>query len=151
MSTETNKAIVRRMSEQVWNQHRVDLLEEFYTEDVIHHVAGFPSLSGLEMVRKEAAMILNAYPDLQGTFEDGIAEGDKVVVSWTKRCTHQGELLGIPPTGKQITTSGVTIYRLVNGKIAEEWRWNDDLSEFQQLGAIPAPKLKIPNISDPAT
>ena len=138
MSTETNKATVRRMNEQVWNQQRVDLLEEFYTEDVVHHVAGFPSLSGLEMVRKEAAMILNAYPDFQGTFEDGIAEGDKVVISWTKRCTHQGELLGIPPTGKQVTTTGISIVRLENGKIAEVWFWNEDLSEFQQLGVIPA-------------
>ncbi len=138
MSTETNKAIVRRMSEQVWNKRRVDLLEEFYTEDTVFHAASFPSRSGLEAVREGVAMLLNAYPDIQVTIEGEIAEGENVAVRWTKRCTHQGELLGIPPTGKQVSTAGINIYRLVNGKIAEEWLWNDNLSEFQQLGVIPA-------------
>lgn len=138
MSTETNKATVRRMNEQVWAKQRVDLVEEFYTEDTVFHTASFPSLSGLEAMRKYAEYVLNAYPDLQATLEDEIAEGDKVVVRWTKRCTHQGELAGIPPTGKQVTTTGITIYRLVNGKIAEQWLWNDNLSEFQQLGVVPA-------------
>jgi steroid delta-isomerase-like uncharacterized protein len=138
MSTETNKAIVRRMGEQVWNKHRVDLVEEFYTEDTVIHTPGSPPLSGLEAMKKYVTVVLNAYPDLQGTEEDMIAEGDKVVVRGTKRCTHQGELLGIPPTGKQVTTTLIFIYRLVNGKVAEAWLWNDNLSEFQQLGVIPA-------------
>jgi steroid delta-isomerase-like uncharacterized protein len=140
MSTETNKAIVRRMYEQVWSKHQVDLVEEFYTEDTILHAASFPSRSGLEAVREDVAMMLNVYPDIQVAEEDMIAEGDKVVVRWTMRATHQGELLGIPPTGKQVTTTLIIIYRLVNGKIAEEWLLNDDLSEFQQLGVAPAQK-----------
>ncbi len=138
MSTETNKAIVRRMNEQVWNKHQVDLVDEFYTEDIVYHHSGFPSFSGLEAMRKFVAIVLNAYPDLHGTEEDMIAEGDKVVVRGSKRCTHQGELLGIPPTGKQVKTTMTGIFRLVNGKIAEVWFWNDNLSEFQQLGVIPA-------------
>jgi steroid delta-isomerase-like uncharacterized protein len=140
MSTETNKAIVRRMYEQVWSKHQVDLVEEFYTKDAVYHTPGSLSLSGLEGVRKFVAMMLNVYPDIQVAEEDMIAEGDKVVVRWTMRATHQGELLGIPPTGKQVTTTLIIIYRLVNGKIAEEWLLNDDLSEFQQLGVAPAQK-----------
>ena len=89
-------------------------------------------------MRKYVAVVLNAYPDIQGTIEDEIAEGDKVVVRASKRCTHQGELMGIPPTGRQVTTTMTAIYRLVNGKIAEIWFWNDNLSEFQQLGVVPA-------------
>jgi steroid delta-isomerase-like uncharacterized protein len=138
MSTETNKAIVRREMEQVWNKHRVDLVEEFYTEDTVFHTPGFPPLSGLEAMKKYVTVVLNAYPDIQVTIEDEIAEGDKVVVRWTMRATHQGELLGIPPTGKQITNAGISIYRLVNGKIAEEWFWPDNLNSFQQMGVIPA-------------
>jgi steroid delta-isomerase-like uncharacterized protein len=138
MSTETNKAIVRRMYEQVWSKHQVDLVEEFFTEDTVLHAASFPSRSGLEAVREDLAMMLNAYPDMQVTIEDEIAEGDKVVLRWTMRATHQGELLGIPPTGKQITNAGISIYRLVNGKIAEEWFWPDNLNSFQQMGVIPA-------------
>ncbi len=138
MSNETNKATVRRLEEQVWNKRRVDLVEEFYTEDTILHAASFPSRSGLEAVREDLAMLLNAYPDIQVTIEDEIAEGDEVVVRWTMRATHQGELLGIPPTGKQVTNAGISIYRLVNGKIAEEWFWPDNLSSFQQMGVIPA-------------
>jgi predicted ester cyclase len=138
MSTETNKAIVRRMSEQVWNAHQVDLVDEFFTEDIVYHPSNFPSFSGLEAMKKYVAIVLNAYPDIQGFGEDVIAEGDKVVVRGSKKCTHQGELVGIPPTGKQVTTTMTAIYRLVNGKIAEVWFWNEDLSEFQQLGVIPA-------------
>ena len=138
MSTETNKAIVRRLEEQVWNKHRLDLFEEFYTEDTILHAASFPSRSGLQAVKEDVAMMLNVYPDIQVAEEDMIAEGDEVVLRWTMRGTHQGELLGIPPTGKQITNAGISIYRLVNGKIAEEWFWPDNLNSFQQMGVIPA-------------
>jgi steroid delta-isomerase-like uncharacterized protein len=138
MSTETNKAIVRREMEQVWNKHRLDLVEEFFTEDAVVHAASFPSRSGLEAVREDLATMLNAYPDIQVNIEDEIAEGDKVVVRWTMRATHQGELFGIPPTGKQITNAGINIYRLVNGKIAGEWFWPDNLNSFQQMGVIPA-------------
>ena len=138
MSTETNKAIVRQMNVQVWNEQRVDLIEEFFTEDIVFYAIGFQTFSGLEAMRNYVGMVLNAYPDLHGALDDEIAEGDKVVVRGSKRCTHQGELLGIPPTGKQVTTTLTAIYRLVNGKIAEVWFFNDNVSELQQLGVIPA-------------
>ena len=78
-----------------------------------------------------------AFPDLHETVEDIFAEGDKVVTRFTMRGTHQGELMGIPPTGKQVTMTGMTIHRIVSGKIVEDWVVADFLGMMQQLGTIP--------------
>lgn len=137
MSTETNKAIVQRYTEQVWNQQRRELFEEFIAENVVHH--GIPASPGLEGMKQGYDMSLKASPDLQLTIDDAIAEGDKVVARWTSRGTHQGELLGIPGTGKQMTQSGVSIYRLANARIVELWFLADNMSLMQQLGVIPTP------------
>jgi steroid delta-isomerase-like uncharacterized protein len=139
MSTETNIATVRRMIDQVWNERRLDLIEEFFTEDVLHHVVGSPSSSGLETLKESTAMALNAFPNLRLTFEDAIAEGDKVAARWTMTGTQKGELMGMPATGKQVTQSGMTFYRLSNAKIAELWFLADNLGLMQQLGVVPAP------------
>ncbi len=72
------------------------------------------------------------------TIEDVIASGDQVVTRWTARGTHQGELQGIPPTGKQVTVTGMTLARIENGQIVEEWNNFDQLGMMQQIGAIPA-------------
>jgi steroid delta-isomerase-like uncharacterized protein len=138
MSIETNKATVRRMNEQLWNEGRVDLIGEFFTEDNVSHNAGLPSSSGLEELKAGVVMAQNAYADLKLNFGDLIAEGDKVAYTWTLRGVHQGELYGIPPTGKQVTTSGVTINRLVNGRIVETWMFPDTMGLMQQLGVVPA-------------
>ena len=137
MSTETNKAIVERYGEQVWNERRRELFEEFYIENVVHH--GIPSVPGLEGIKIGYDRTLNAFPDLRVTGDDVIAEGDKVVTRWTMRGTHQGELTGIPATGKQVTQSGVSIFRLANARIVEVWVLADNMSLMQQLGVIPAP------------
>ncbi|MEJ2598613.1 MAG: ester cyclase [Anaerolineales bacterium] len=138
MSTETNKATVRRMIERVWNEHRLDLVEEFYSEDVILHSAGNPAGSGLEALREATAIGLKAFPDQQLTIQGEIAEGDIVAARWTATGTHKGELMGIPPTGKQFTHAGMTFYRLANAKIVEAWFLADSLGQMQQLGVLPA-------------
>jgi predicted ester cyclase len=84
-------------------------------------------------------MYLTAFPDLHFTIEDIIAEGDTVVVRQTARGTHQGDLMGIPPTGKQVSGTGITITRVVNGKAVEDWFNGDDLGLLQQLGVVPVP------------
>ena len=73
-----------------------------------------------------------------GLVEDLIAEDDKVVARWTARCTHQGEFMGVAPTGRQVTMGGTSIYRFADGKLAEEWKHWDALGLFQQLGTYPA-------------
>ncbi len=83
-------------------------------------------------------MFAAAFPDGQMTIEDLVAEGDRVVARTTFNGTHQGEMQGIPATGKAVSVSGITIFRLDNGKIAEGWLVNDNLGLMQQLGVIPA-------------
>lgn len=139
MSTETNKAIVRRFTEQVWNAGRLDLIDEFFTEDFVEYIVGMPSRSGREAVRESIAISRNAFPDLRISIEDEIADGDKVVTRWTMRGTQLGDLEGIPATGKQVTQSGMSILRLTNARIAELWGYLDNLGLMQQLGVIPVP------------
>ena len=138
MSVATNKAIVRRYIEQVYNKRRPDLLEEFLIEDFNSHTNLAP---GLEGVKQFFAISIAAFPDQQTTIEDVIAEEDKVVVRATFRASHQGDLNGIPPTGRTVKTSWISIFRLANGKIVEHWYEDDMMGLMQQLGVIPAPEV----------
>jgi steroid delta-isomerase-like uncharacterized protein len=140
MSTQTNKAIAHRHIEYIWNKGRVDLYEELFAENVVHH-ENLQAGTGVEGMKNGRIMVQQAFPDIRHTIEDEIAEGDKVVVRSTVRGTHQGELMGIPATGKQITMSVVAIYRLDSARIVEVWFFFDQLSMMQQLGAIPMPDL----------
>jgi steroid delta-isomerase-like uncharacterized protein len=133
------------MIEQVWNKRRLDLLDEFFTKDITQHVIGYPTSSGLAGLKESIAMGLNAYPDMKLTYEDGIAEGDTVAVRWTMTGTQKGDFAGIPATGKQVTQSGMTFYRLANAKIAELWFLADNLGTLQQLGVVPATDVALNN------
>ncbi len=140
MSTETNKAVVTRYLEQVWNKGRLDLMEEFFVEDVVlHNIQKAPGLDGRDSLKAVIGMTRESMPDIQFTLHDVIAEGDKVVLHWSYKATHQGEMMGIPATGKQLTTSGAGIFRLANDRFVEVWNFPDNLSVMQQLGAIPTP------------
>ena len=139
MSTRTNKAIVRRHIEQVWNEFRLDVYDELFAENVVHHGLG-PDAPGLEGMKDGRAATQKAFPNIHFTIDDEIAEEDKVVLRATMTGTHQGELMGIPATGKQITQSGAMIYRLDNAIIVEVWFYFDELSLMRQLGVIPAPE-----------
>lgn len=138
MSIETNKATIRRMAEQVYQARRLDLLAEFFTEQVIGHNAGMPSLSGLEALQASIAKSLEVYPDFRLHIDDLIAEADQVAARWSSQGTHQGELFGVPASGKQITQQGAAVYRLVDARIAELWFYPDNLGLLQQLGVVPA-------------
>jgi steroid delta-isomerase-like uncharacterized protein len=137
MSPETNIATVRRMIEQVYNKRRLDLVEEFFSADIVQHIVGYPLFTGLEALRQNVAMGLNGFPDFRLTVEDEVAAGDKVAARWTMTGTQKGEVFGIPATGKQVVHSGMTFYRLSNAKIAELWFLADTLGMMQQLGVIP--------------
>ncbi|UCG25625.1 MAG: ester cyclase [Chloroflexota bacterium] len=136
MSTETNKATVRRYVEQVMGAGRANLIDEFMVESIALHGTGLEP--GLPALGQWVAMLDSAFPDRQLTVDDVVAEGDRVVARVTMRGTHQGEMQGIPATGKAINQSSITIFRLANGKIAEGWFAADNLSLMQQLGVIPA-------------
>jgi steroid delta-isomerase-like uncharacterized protein len=137
MSTETNKAIIARMIEQVWNEGRTDLVEEFFTEDCVQHIVGMPQALGLDALKQNTAMGLTAWADFHLGLDEAVAEGDMVAARWTTTGKHVGDLLGIPATGKQVSQCGTTFYRLENGRIAEIWFLADMLGLMQQLGVIP--------------
>ena len=135
MSTEDNKAHVRRGFEAV-NQKNLAVFDELLTPEVVFHNAS-TTMQGLEAYKQFLSMYMTAFPDLQFTVEDMIAEGDTVVARFTTRGTHQGNLMGIPPTGKQGNGTGIFIDRIVNGKAVEQWFNTDDLGLLQQLGVVP--------------
>jgi steroid delta-isomerase-like uncharacterized protein len=139
MSTEENKAIVRRWFEEVINQQRVDRAGELVTQDYVDHGALPGQAPGLEGAKQKWAMYIAAVPDLHGTVEDMLAEGDEVAARWTAEGTHQGELLGVPATGKRFRFTGISICRLAEGKMAEQFEQWDRLDLMQQLGVIPTP------------
>jgi steroid delta-isomerase-like uncharacterized protein len=140
MSTATNKAIVRRYYEEVYNRKNLGVIDELIADDYTAYLPG-----GIEPLRgragrKQANMLhLGAFPDLRLTIEDEIAEGDKVVQRLTIHGTHQGEFMGTPATGKQVRCTGIHISRLAGGKIVEQWGEFDGLGILQQLGVMPTP------------
>jgi steroid delta-isomerase-like uncharacterized protein len=139
MSTENNKALVRRFLEEVFNKKKLSVIDELIAPDHIDHSAGaVGSAVGPEGSRQLIGMMLIAFPDLHVTIEDMIAEGDKVVFRMTMRGTQQGAFGSIPPTGKQMAVSTIDIVRIAGGKIAEEWGIDDMLGMLQQLGLVPA-------------
>ena len=128
--SEENKALVQR-SWEVINQERLD---EFYPPDVVWHMPE-QELRGIEESKQYVSTFLEAFPDVSFSVEDLIAEGDKVVSRFTARGTHQGETEEFgPPTGRQLEQEGITIHRIEDGKIVEEWSQYDNLSILQQLG-----------------
>jgi len=138
MSAEKNKAVVREYIEQVWNGHRPDLLEQYMAKNVVHHDA--PGVTDWESMQNFIGATVNAVPDFRISIEAEIAEGDLVVQRQTVSGTQQGELMGLPASGKQFSMIGVWIFRVAGGKIAELWGVGDTLSMMQQLGAIPTPE-----------
>jgi steroid delta-isomerase-like uncharacterized protein len=135
MSTEENKALVRRIYGEL-NKQNLAIIDEGNAADFVCHVPGIDSREGLKQLFTSN---FAAFPDQQNTIEDLIADGDKVVVRYTVRGTHQGEFLGIPPTGKQFTFTEIDIHRIVNGKIQETWSESSIHEALQQLGVAPAP------------
>jgi steroid delta-isomerase-like uncharacterized protein len=136
--SEENKALARRSWEIVTEGAQAPL-EEVYAADFVFHQPN-EDIQGVEGLRRFVSMIFEAFPDFRVTLEDEIAEGDKVVSRWTGQGTHQGELMSIAPTGYQVTITGITIHRIEEGKIVEEWENFDALGMMQQIGAIPSPE-----------
>ncbi len=139
MSIEENKVLVWRALEMFWNTHNPETGAEFYAPDLINNDPQAPQVTNLEGLKAYAHVLFTAFPDFHVVMHDEIAEGDKVAKVWSISGTHQGDFQGLPPTGKHVAMSGITVYRVVNDKIAElTWSYNL-LGLLQQLGAIPVP------------
>ena len=127
MSAETNKATVRRLWEEVWNGRALQVCDEIFDEAYATHEKGW------------ASYIFGVIPDVHFTIEDMIAEADKVVTRFIFSGTHQGEIFGVPGTGKQFKVTGMWLHRLDNNWIVEgkEWGEWDALGFMRQIGAVP--------------
>ena len=136
--TEQNKAIARRVIEEVFSEGRLDTADELIAPGAIGHDPAMPeALHGPEGVKDAAAGYRGGFPDLVLRVEDQCAEGELVCTRWTAVGTNSGEFWGIAPTGKQATVVGITIDRITGGKIAESWTNWDALGLMQQLGVVP--------------
>jgi steroid delta-isomerase-like uncharacterized protein len=138
MTIEQNKAIVRRVFDEIVNKGNLDVADELLADDYMNHdfPAPTPGPAGFKMV---TTMFRSAFPDIVVTLEDEFAEGDKVVTRGVFEGTHTGDFMDIPATGRQVTIKYLDIWRLENGKAKENWVQMDLLGLMQQLGVIPAP------------
>jgi steroid delta-isomerase-like uncharacterized protein len=135
MSAEENMRIVRRIYTEVFDRHNLAVVDEFYATDFVYHSPGRPDYDR-EGLKQGFAAYLAAFPDVHMTIEDMFAAGDRVAVRFTARGAHQGEYLGAPPTGKQVTVTSILIHRLAGGKMVEDWEWEDQLGVLRQLGLV---------------
>jgi steroid delta-isomerase-like uncharacterized protein len=140
MSVEENKTIARRFNDEVWDGGDEAALEELFAEDAVDHGAIPGQPPGREGHKYQLNLFRNAFPDLHVTSEDIFSEGDKVAYRWMGRGTHQGELLGIEPTGKEVTFRGIDVLRIAEGKVVERWSEYNALEAMQQMGVIPGPE-----------
>jgi len=135
--SEENKALARRWAD-IFAQGNLDLVDEIYAPDFVGHDPAMPEdIRGVEGAREVYNMFLSAFPDAEVTIEDQLAEGDMVTTRWTGRGTHQGDLMGVPPSGNRVEVPGITISRIEGGKVAEEWEVYDALGMMQAIGAVP--------------
>jgi steroid delta-isomerase-like uncharacterized protein len=139
MSTEANKAALRRYIEHVWNGGNLDAVPEFVAPDYVRHDPGLPmQVRGTQAMAHVIGLYRAALPDLHLTPLIVMAEGDLVALHVQVHGTHQGDLMGIPPTGKPIAITATEIFRFADGKIAEQWTNVDNLGMLRQVGAVPA-------------
>ena len=138
-----NKALVRRLFAEVWNQGNLTAIDELFATSYIRYDPAAPEAKGLAGLKHFVTTLRMAFPDIEVALEDLIAEGDKVAARAIWRGTHQGEYLGIAPTGRQVAVMGTVTLRIVHDKFQEGWLNMDILGLLQQLGAIP-PLGQIP-------
>lgn len=138
MSTEENKALVRRLYEDGWNNGNLDVAAGSYAPDFVNHNPALPDMPpGPDGIKILVGAFRGVFPDLRYEIEQQVAEGDKVVSLWTMYGTQLGAFMSLPPSGKQVAVQGITIDRIAGGRIVEHWRETDMLGLLRQLGAIP--------------
>ena len=142
MSTNESKALISRFYEEVWNQGKLRAIDEICAPEFCHYDSVGRDTHDLASFRQYVAATYAAFPDLDVTLREMIAEGDKVVAHWALHGTHQGECLGIAPTGKRVEVEGVSIYRVAGAKIIESAIYRERLD--LKLGCkIVRPSAKV--------
>ena len=138
MPTEENKALSRRVIEEIFNKQNLALADELIDTNFVDHGIAGMGFKGPEGFKQFVTTFITGFPDIRLTIDDMVAEGDKVALRLTAQGTHKGDFMGIAPTGKHITASGILIQRIANNKCVEGWLVNDNLGMMQQLGVVPA-------------
>ena len=138
MSLDENRQLLRRFITEMINQQDVALADAVIAPDCVFHM-GSRTVQGREQFKQVLTGFFTAFPDMQGTIDDLVAEGDKVVVHFHWQGTHRGAFLGVPATGKPVAYGGMALTRVVGGQIVEDWSIEDTLGLFQQLGVVPTP------------
>jgi steroid delta-isomerase-like uncharacterized protein len=139
VSAEENKALFRRIYEELWNRGNLSVADEVIAPDFMNHSASPDSNRGPESVRGTLTWARNAFPDVHFEIEELVAEGDIVAGRLTMSGTHEGPLMGTPPTGRSVRTNHMHFVRFRDGKAVEHWGVRDDLGMMRQLGLIPEP------------
>jgi predicted ester cyclase len=145
MASETavrsNTEIIREYTQRVFNEHDPDLASEYFRHDMKWHGGLLGTVEGPESVTEMLRGFIGALPDLHAREQDMVAVGDTVAVRYVVEATHEGNLLGIAPTGRRVRWDAVDIYRLGDGMIVEEWAADDMAAILHQVGAYTPPWL----------
>jgi steroid delta-isomerase-like uncharacterized protein len=137
--SEENKALARRIVEEVWNRGNVAIVDETFAPDYTEHNPRPGQEVGLDGYKSGVTMMRSAFPDLHLDLHDVIAEGDRVAIRYALRGTHEGDLMGVPPSGNSVSSDGMVFARVHDGQVVERWGVQDMLALLQQIGALPAP------------
>jgi steroid delta-isomerase-like uncharacterized protein len=140
MSTEANKAIIRRLVEKFWNKGDAQVLDEVFAQNFLDHSGFSEPGSGQEGIKQAISGYRAAFSENTVSLDNLIAEGDKVVWRWTHRGVHSGPVMNIPATGKPINLTGITIDRFAGSQVVERWSQADSMGLMQQLGLTPTPQ-----------
>jgi len=137
MAIQENKEAIRVFWEEVFNKKKLELIDSLFTEDYVYHGAAGQDIQGREGLKQFLTMYFNAFPDIHAEIEDIFGEDDRVASRAMCHGTHQGELMGMPPTGKPVVIRVICTNRFSGSKIAEDWELPDLFGMMQQLGAMP--------------
>ncbi len=144
MSPEGNKAIIRRVIEDIFNAGKIALITEFIAPDYTDHSALPGQPAGRDAVRDTAARFRAAFPDLRWIIREMVAEGERVALRWGAEGTHRGEFAGCAPTGRTVTFEGITLYHLRGGQVTDEWVCWDEAGLLRQIAAPDAARKDAP-------
>lgn len=137
MKINQNKALIKRYFEEVWNQGKLEVLDEIIDVNYINHSPGMPNPKpGPEGLKPIIAGMRKAFPDLKFEIKNMVVTDEQVAIHCVMHGTHKGDLFGMPPTGKIVKVNQMQIERIINNKIVEHWRQSDDLDMLRQLGEI---------------
>src|SRR5580704_11955539 len=147
-ATGSNIEIVREYTERVFNQHSPDLAAKYLAPGVTWHGQTLGTIKGADSVTGMLRGFIRALPDLHAAEQDIVAAGDTVAVRYVIEATHEGNLLGIAPTGRRVRWDAVDIYRLAGGMIVEEWAADDAKAILYQVGAYGTDRLRRPRLQE---